>query len=145
MPWFNSASRIQSDWTLSPSIWASLLTPTFSLVLGLVPYDATPQLALSRNRGSAIEILHYISWSATAISLLNLEMLQAFHSRPSLFTLDKDVKDRKSIIRTAISEKQETSSTADDEVDLQGLTEYDNFHYHYFNNRLSSCQYNDPT
>lgn len=53
------------------------------------------------------------------------KMLQAssFHSRPSLFTLDKDVKDRKAIIRTAFSEKQETSSTADDEIDLQGLTE----------------------
>lgn len=56
---------------------------------------------------------------------LGYKILQAssFHTHPSLCTLDKDVKDRKNLIRTALSEKQETVFAGDDEVDLQGLTE----------------------
>lgn len=50
--------------------------------------------------------------------------ISSFHTRRSLCVLDKEVKDKSSIVKMAMSEKQEAVIANDDDVDLSGLTEY---------------------
>lgn len=50
--------------------------------------------------------------------------ISAFHTHQSLCVLDKEVKDKSSLVKMAMSEKQETIVVNDDDLDVSGLTEY---------------------
>jgi len=50
--------------------------------------------------------------------------MSAFHTNQSVCVLDKEIRDKSSIVKLAMSEKQEASPFLnDDDVDVAGFTE----------------------